>query len=373
MHNLLPHLALRCFLSLTLFLPFYAIAADDEPRWYQVEIIVFSQNDPAAKINEHWPSSPGTPDMQNAAEILSPNEIPKPEPVTEEETAPLLQDRPINYVELAPDEALQLTELAEKIAASDDLYLLNHLAWRQSIEQNKIPMPVAVTDTKLEFKLPDPPTTDESEEIINNELPPGDQVTEADVETQKSLDGPSPEELLMQALLAEEKQLQGAESDEIVQDNFTDEVDAPVMGSVLDTIPVTLDGPPENIFYGTITLKWSRFLHLMVDLNYRANEAPVDEKEEDSFTLLGSNDETDETALEGENGPILSSLQQKIYDYRLKDSRRIRTSRIYYFDHPIFGVIAQVSPYEPPPPIEEATVSGETPKPGSKSGALGAQ
>jgi len=34
--------------------------------------------------------------------------------------------------------------------------------------------------------------------------------------------------------------------------------------------------------------------------------------------------------------------------YRLEDSKRVRLSRVYYFDHPMFGIIARVIRYEPP-------------------------
>jgi hypothetical protein len=46
--------------------------------------------------------------------------------------------------------------------------------------------------------------------------------------------------------------------------------------------------------------------------------------------------------------------------FRLQQSRRMRSSEIHYLDHPLFGVIAQVTPYELPQPKE---IAAATPKP----------
>jgi hypothetical protein len=65
---------------------------------------------------------------------------------------------------------------------------------------------------------------------------------------------------------------------------------------------------------GTITLLRERFLHLDVDL-------------------------------------VLQS------SYSLDERRRVRSGELHYFDHPMFGVIAEVNPYEPPEPATPAGVS----------------
>jgi hypothetical protein len=65
---------------------------------------------------------------------------------------------------------------------------------------------------------------------------------------------------------------------------------------------------------GTVTLVRERFLHLDVDL-------------------------------------VLQS------SYSLDEKRRMRSGELHYFDHPMFGVIAEVNPYEPP---EAATPASET-------------
>ena len=80
---------------------------------------------------------------------------------------------------------------------------------------------------------------------------------------------------------------------------------------------------------GTITLVRERFLHLAVDL-------------------------------------VLQST------YVLDEKRRVRSGELHYFDHPMFGVIAQVNPYKapatdspvdapvPPAAVPDAGVSGES-------------
>jgi hypothetical protein len=75
---------------------------------------------------------------------------------------------------------------------------------------------------------------------------------------------------------------------------------------------------------GTVTLVRERFLHLDVDL-------------------------------------VLQSI------YTLDETRRVRSGERHYFDHPMFGVIAEVTPYSAPAPAAPQ----ETASPGSGSAAAG--
>lgn len=79
---------------------------------------------------------------------------------------------------------------------------------------------------------------------------------------------------------------------------------------------------------GTIRLVLARYLHLEADLRYREADAPHGS----SFFSLFSDQTTEK--------PI----------YRLNESRRMRSREVHYLDHPMFGIIALVTPYEVPAP-----------------------
>ncbi|MCY4211096.1 MAG: CsiV family protein [Gammaproteobacteria bacterium] len=76
--------------------------------------------------------------------------------------------------------------------------------------------------------------------------------------------------------------------------------------------------PPVQDFTGHVRLRSSRFLHLDVDLAY--------------FPDLS------------EQPQLLAAQRRQSADYvRLTESRRIKLEQLHYFDHPLFGVIVQVS------------------------------
>ncbi len=80
---------------------------------------------------------------------------------------------------------------------------------------------------------------------------------------------------------------------------------------------------PNAIVDGTITVSLKRYLHLKTDLAY--------------INTNGSDFFSDEEA------PVV---------FRMTESRRMRSKEIHYFDHPKFGMLALITPYEPPPAPE---------------------
>lgn len=87
-------------------------------------------------------------------------------------------------------------------------------------------------------------------------------------------------------------------------------------------------GSPE--IEGEASLSRSRFLHLELDLRFRGREAiravPV--------------------ARRGAHGPEVVLMAP---EYRLAESRRMRSGELHYFDHPAFGVIALIQPVQRTP------------------------
>ncbi len=79
--------------------------------------------------------------------------------------------------------------------------------------------------------------------------------------------------------------------------------------------------PPVKVFDGIVRLRKSRFLHLDVDFAY----FPVSLKQPDLAT------------------PEQAAKYESVDYVRLTQSRRIKPEEINYFDHPLFGLLIQVS------------------------------
>ncbi len=99
-------------------------------------------------------------------------------------------------------------------------------------------------------------------------------------------------------------------------------------------------GPPPEKIDGVVRLYRSRYLHLEADLVYHRPEAAT---------------VTVEAAPDGSLAPPTPTL------FRMVTSRRMRSRELHYLDHPLFGVIALVTPFElaaeeqGPPPEEPVT------------------
>jgi len=74
---------------------------------------------------------------------------------------------------------------------------------------------------------------------------------------------------------------------------------------------------------GTVRVAVERYLHLYLDLQLHLPASAVSAQE-------GSSD-------------------VEVPEIRLTEQRRMRSNEIHYFDNPRFGVIALITPYEPPP------------------------
>lgn len=86
------------------------------------------------------------------------------------------------------------------------------------------------------------------------------------------------------------------------------------------------NSPPEAKLEGDLTLILSRFLHLEADLRYYTGEVlqPINAVQDQFAELV---------------------TQPQVY--RLKQERRMRSGELHYIDHPAFGLLAVVKPYEP--------------------------
>lgn len=95
---------------------------------------------------------------------------------------------------------------------------------------------------------------------------------------------------------------------------------------------------------GIVELTQSRYLHLRADLLYQVHTpADTDEGTQPDGTV----DEDTEV----------------VHTYRMEQSRRILNDKLYYFDHPEFGLLAKVTPYEVPKPAAPEVVPQQPEQP----------
>ena len=95
-------------------------AGAEEPRWYDVEVIIFSQNSQQYRDSEMWPVDYDLPQMETTQELLPAPANPAPGKAT----------APVPFSRL-DEQSLRLTAQAERINTAPDMELLLHLGWRQ--------------------------------------------------------------------------------------------------------------------------------------------------------------------------------------------------------------------------------------------------
>ncbi len=96
--------------------------------------------------------------------------------------------------------------------------------------------------------------------------------------------------------------------------------------------------PDPTLFYridGTIMLRRSRFLHLDVDMELR--QAAFDEQLPAPALVLSDESETGEPEL---------AVPTSFLIHNLKQSRQVKSKRMEYFDSPVLGVLAWITPFE---------------------------
>lgn len=284
-----------CLTSITVY------AQENEPRWYQVEIVVFLNRTAALATREDWSRDPGEPDLQDAVRL---------QPIPEA-AAGLMP-----FQILAPEE-LELVEAVEKLKRSGHYEPLLHTGWRQPFAENQEVFTPVVIEAPLE----------QPSEASTAAMPPAP----ATVTTAPA----APIETIAAQSLAP----------------------APV------TTPLVLTGelpaPPKPGIEGNVRLRVARYLHLDVDLLYR-KELPLPPEMAQTAPaattggnlLLSTNPTPQETSqasfISGLMADFMGLTKTYFQTYRMTEQRRMRRDELHYFDHPHFGVLAKVSAYELP-------------------------
>lgn len=266
-------------------LSFGAIAKEpvekEDIRWYQVEVILFTQNNEAALSEEDW-----DPDSY----------VDFPEEVQElylgETNLNELPVEPVPFSTVLESE-MSLNGIYRKLSRSSQTEPVIHLSWIQ-------------------------PTRKKSP-LDNVHIYPGAGATPY---IEESPNESSPQEL--------------------PSENATPSLE-------IETQESTAYEPGLG-FDGLLSLKRGHYLHLNIDMGFQ--ERVISNTPQSTFNDDDFYSEAIETA--------------SYSSYRMKQKRRIRSGEIHYFDHPRFGLIAQVTPIELPEPeiiIEESVKPLELPIP----------
>lgn len=333
------HLFTLLILGMIVSCPLLAAQQKSE-NWYEIELIVFAQDMANNFDSEVWEEKPGTPKTHSVVELYSTGEL-------------LLEDYiknlPLYLIE--PEEninsKMSLEKNAKKLRKSEKYQLLIHRIWRQPLK-------------KFRVYLSDSPNTDPIMHETQEVLP-----QEADLTQEKS-----PEEMLMQTLLKEENkntplnQIPFSINERDSIQNFDDVRDIPDSQNTA----LSYEGPPQHLVYGHFTLSKGRYLHMDLDFLYRGEpyvpmpeEEPVDEEIDSETTNpeitenMGTNEEDPENIPVNEEDSELSTElpgfigkeAPPLVGFRIKESKRVRLNNVYYFDHPLFGIISRISRYTP--------------------------
>lgn len=229
---------------LTLLICIFPASAEDEERWYQIELIVYENTDSSALNSEIWPDDPGTYDAENMVELSYPTPT---ETVANEMTIDnaFVSDQPVPFQLLHWNEFI-LTPIEKKLNRSGKYHPLLHIAWRQSFGSKDEATAVHITSA--------------INRIQQNTVNPTGQAVQYQ-ESMEKLDG---------------------------------------------VIKITL----------------GRYLHTEADLIYRIPDV----------SMFGSHDFIDDDT----TATIV----------RMTQSRRMRSGELHYFDHPLFGLLVQITPFE---------------------------
>lgn len=326
----MPIKLLLIILALLLPVTGFADDATDDNEWYQVELIVFAHSD--SDGDEKWPSDPGVPDMLDTVALHNPadrqsdaatgNKIIDPltgmqvqdsrgKPAGDVTTVNLLPDAAaattdsrLNSGEtpylLLDAEALQLNDDYEKLNDAADYTPLLHIAWRQ---------PVPARDSGQSVKI--------DSRLVQDNTDAAGQDTQPPVTTENS----NPEQLARPPLDPSLDPSLADESQNSPLDNGSPDM-VPADETSTQRSPI----PPSPRLEGTINISRGRYLHVWLDLLYRPEKKPA---QSSGFFSFLAEDKTPDA-------------------YRLTQQRRVRSGELHYFDHPRFGVLALITPYEPP-------------------------
>ncbi len=266
-----------------------------EKKWFQLELIVFSNHNPQDLKSEKWPHDTKQHPMNKYAEITKDRAT----------VNQALTNRfaPIIFQAL-PEQHLSLQKIVERLNDSNEYQILLHIGWQQWVKKRRKSIPIYLDDAN-----------------INHSYQP----------MNRGFSTRSPTSI----------------------DKNRTEQNQPI--HPYRSRPA---GPPEINVYGMVSLRQKRFLHLALDLSHRRYQhitsTTIKENIQfpmDAIQTIPRTSHPDER--NNERPQLLEPQITQPPSYHLKESRRVTTNKLHYFDHPAFGVIAKITRIKAPSAPDE--------------------
>ncbi len=416
-----------CFIQTTL----YGI----EPRWFEIEVIVFEQSNESRLDSEKWQQQLSLPDVSNSKDFLTPepssvnlqqfclqgkmrpvlgmvpvNEIKEPDEIIENripsdqlpETThavlqPLQESNTITEIIEKPfiildKELNQLNKLRNQLARSRGYRPLLHISWRQPVENKKNSQPIRLFsgknysdtfnpdgDARVEIASIGSFLTEENKPIdpfsINNQTNYNKQNSPIDAEPSKVSPFSNNSSSLLPfgnsvLLTTEDYRRSTREQISLCQTLYQEQ----------------LTNSHQDVWQldGNIRIYVQRYLHLETDLILRipgeealqlgaietslAADRLLDSLQTENLASGNSQPATtsddhltantlpaeatnttfgwklaDDFLSDDQSQSIV--IQQVLNKYPMLQNRRIRSNEIHYIDHPLFGLLIQIRPY----------------------------
>ncbi len=294
-----------CLLQGTLVRP----ALAEETPGYRVELLIFRNTDPAQEASEVWPLDRGEPDLEGAL------------PLSGSSARDLAAEHRSPFVPLNRSE-FQLMEAHRRLAQSSPYEPILHLAWRQPVQRARKATKVYIR-TPAELTVPKKPKAYGARESENTRRWDG---TPADSPQEKTL-----------ARTEAEARLPRLE--------------------------------------GAIKVSVARYLHMDVDVVYRWVRRLAPPQSDDAETQQGfriiDDDQPEPSTIRGQREPpspsnpksfVEGGTENEVQSIRLQQQRRMSSGELHYFDHPLLGILALITPYKSPSKApEQATDTTEAP------------
>lgn len=346
-------------------------ASADEQRWFQIEVFVFANSDPATELSEQWPDdlglqyparlyqlldqhtentlieNSGTQDLDgNAAdgepELMSNAPTsPSPEQATSfsqfdasttdaeypDTQAMLLEDQgmedgPKAFVKL-PAEQLQLTDIVERISRRSNYRFLMHDSWLQPVQDRDTSIPILI---RAGEKFDDHFELEGSIKIsVERYLH-----ISTDLWLSRFVNKTSAEELLWPVLPKQPNTI----------------LNAPPEDSTSPLL-VSMDGSASTDAGNSF---------VSGDLSFSGLRQSSTDPASDSNTLAEVLDNSFQSY------DSFFDFKQRYYRAErtatMRQSRRMRSNELHYIDHPLMGLLIKIMPYEPAPQALESESPG---------------